>query len=382
MFLKKKSILFLSALILVLVVSACQPAAIEAPVAEDSTSAEEGATAESAEESAADGPKETIIFADTQWQSLWINNEIAMFIIENGYQYPVEVVTVTTSVMQQAMVDDEIQVIMEVWWSNIEDWWNTERDAGTIVELGDIFESSAQGFYVPRYVIEGDPERGIEPMAPDLKSVDDLPKYKDIFADPEDPEKGVLISCVTGWNCAEVIRIKTYAYGLDDTFNLAEPGSSGALDAAIAGPYKKGEAVVSYYWEPTWLLGVYDMVMLEEPAYNDECWAKITEISAEGVVDESLADTVPAGAGCGFENITIPKAVSAGMAERNPELVSFLDTMFIGTDNLNKISAYMTENEAEVEDAALWYFENYEDQWRSWLPEDVAEKVATALAAQ
>lgn len=373
MFLKKKSILLMSILILVLLVSACQPAATETPVVED---------AASEEASVADGPKETIVFADTGWQSMWINNAIAMFIVENGYEYPVEVVTVTTPVFQQAMVDDELQVIMEVWWANIEDWWNAEREAGTIVELGDIFESSAQGFYVPRYVIEGDAERGIEPMAPDLKSVDDLPQYKDIFADPEDPEKGVLISCVTGWNCAEVIRIKTYAYGLEETYNLSEPGSAGALDAAIAGPYKKGEAVVSYYWEPTWLLGVYDMVMLEEPAYNDECWSKITEIGASGVIDESLAGNVPADAGCGFENITIPKAVSAGMAERNPELVSFLDTMFIGTENLNKISAYMTENETEVEDAAMWYFENYEDQWRSWLPEDVAENVASALAAQ
>lgn len=374
MFFKKKSILLFCILIVALVISACQPAANETPAAGEAAPAEESA--------AADEEKELIVFADTQWQSLWINNEIAMFIVEHGYGYPVDVVTVTTPVMQQSLVEDEVQVIMEVWWSNIEEWWNAEREAGTIVELGDIFESSAQGFYVPRYVIEGDEERGIEPMAPDLKSVDDLPKYKDLFADPEDPDKGILVSCVTGWNCAEVIRIKTYAYGLEETYNLTEPGSSGALDAGIAGPYKKGEPVVSYYWEPTWLMGVYDMVLLEEPAYNDECWAKITEISETGVIDESLAGNVPADAGCGFENISIPKAVSAGMAERNPELVSFLDAMFIGTANLNKISAYMTENEAEVEEAALWYFENYEDQWRSWLPEDVAEKVAAAVAAQ
>ena len=172
MFLKKKTILLMIVLVLVLVVSACQPAAVEAPVAADTAAVEE------AEAAAADGPKETIIFADTQWQSLWINNEIAMFITEHGYGYPVEVVTVTTAVMQQSLEDDEVQVIMEVWWSNIEEWWDAEREAGTIVELGDIFESSAQGFYVPRYVIEGDAERGIEPMAPDLKSVSDLPQVQ------------------------------------------------------------------------------------------------------------------------------------------------------------------------------------------------------------
>lgn len=370
---KRLNILIVLVLSLTILLAACQPAAPAAPTAPADASADPAPE---------EGPKETISFADTQWQSLWINNEIAMFITEHGYGYPVEVVTVTTPVMQQSLVGDELQVIMEVWWSNIEEWWNAEREAGTIVELGDIFESSAQGFYVPRYVIEGDPDRDIAPMAPDLKSVDDLPQYKELFADPEDPNKGVLVSCVTGWNCAEVIRIKTYAYGLDETYNLSEPGSAGALDAGIAGPYMKGKPVVSYYWEPTWLLGVYDMVLLEEPEFNEECWNKITEISEAGVIDDSMADTVPEMAGCGFQNISVPKAVSAGMAERHPELVSFLDTMFIGTDNLNKISAYMTENEAEVEEAAQWYFENYEDQWRSWLPEDVADKVADALAAQ
>lgn len=324
--------------------------------------------------------KETITFADTQWQSLWINNEIAMYIIENGYGFPTESVTMTTPVMQQSLIEDDAQVLMEVWYANIQEWWDGEREAGTIVGLGDVFESSAQGFYVPRYVIEGDEERGIEPMAPDLKSVFDLPEYKDLFADPEDPDKGYLVSCVTGWNCAEVIRVKTYAYGLDETYNIMEPGSSGALDAGIAGAYKKGEPIVSYYWEPTWLLGMYDMVLLEEPEYTDECWNEIIEIGAEGVVDESLAGNVPESAGCGFENYSIPKAVSAGMAERHPELVEFLDTMFVGTDTLNKISAYMNENDAEVDEAAMWFFENYEDQWKSWIPEDIVANVEAALA--
>ena len=42
---------------------------------------------------------------------------------------------------------------------------------GTVLDLGLNMEASEMSFLVPRYVIEGDPERGIEPMAPDLKSV-------------------------------------------------------------------------------------------------------------------------------------------------------------------------------------------------------------------
>ncbi len=357
--------------------AACQPAATEEPGAAE---VEEPAEA-AGEDPVVDAEKPTVVFGDTQWQSLWINNAVAMFIVEHGYGYPVEEVTVTTPVMQQAMRDNELHVMMEIWWANVEEWWNAERDAGTIVELDPIFESSAQGYYVPRYVIEGDEERGIEPMAPDLVSVFDLPQYKDVFADPEDPDMGVIVSCITGWNCAEVNRVKFYAYGLGETYNISEPGSAGALDAAIAGPYIKGEAIVSYYWEPTWLLGVYDMVMLEEPEYSLDCWNEITTITDAGVVDESLIGNVPEEAGCAFENYAIPKAVTDEFAAEQPELTEFLNTMFIGTDNLNKISGYMTQNEASPEEAALWYFENYEDQWRQWIPEDVAEKVSAAVAA-
>ncbi len=123
------------------------------------------------------------------------------------------------------------------------------------------------------------------------------------------------------------------------------------------------------------------MVMLEEPEYSLDCWNEITTITDAGVVDESLIGNVPEEAGCAFENYAIPKAVTDEFAAEQPELTEFLNAMFIGTENLNKISGYMTQNEASPEEAALWYFENYEDQWRQWIPEDIAEKVSAAVAA-
>lgn len=37
-----------------------------------------------------------------------------------------------------------------------------------------------------RYVIEGDSERSIDPIAPDLKTVEDLKNYSHIFTDEDD----------------------------------------------------------------------------------------------------------------------------------------------------------------------------------------------------
>lgn len=323
----------------------------------------------------APGDKPTIVLADAQWQTLWILNAIAEFIIEEGYGYPVRIETVTTPVQQQAMVDGDIHVGMEMWYVNYLEWWNRVLDSGDILDLGPVFERSTQGFYVPRYVIEGDPERGIEPMAPDLRSVEQLADYKDVFADPNEPGRGVLINGITGWEVSEINKIKLHAYGLADDYNVLEPGSSAALDAAIAGAYERGEPIVAYYWEPAWLMGALDFVQLDEPPYSDQCWSRIMA-ALQG--DIAYADVGPEAA-CGYRTHDVRIAVWAGLPDIAPDVVEFLEAMEIGTDPVNDISAYMTENDTEPEEAALYFFEKYQDRWRSWLPDDVERRVEDAL---
>lgn len=358
--------------LLVMFLAACQSAST-APTATSESPAEIGQ--EPAAAPAEDGPKEVIRFADTQFQTLWINNAIAAFIIEHGYGYPVEIVQMTTPVYQQTLASGEIDVQMELWRTNVIDWYTEVTSEGKVLDLGDTYERSAQGWYVPRYVIEGDPERGIEPMAPGLKSVFDLPGYKELFQDPEDPSKGVLVNCITGWQCAKINRIKIHAYGLDDDYNLLEPGAAAALDAAIAGAYTRGEPILAYYWEPTWLLGTYDMVQLEEPEFTEACNLEIQKALDDEISLEEVTET----AGCAYETIGIHKGVHASLKDRAPEVVEFLEKMNVGTDPLNKTAAYMEAEGVEADEAAIWFFETYQDRWRNWVPDDVESRIEAAL---
>ncbi len=320
--------------------------------------------------------KEVIKFSDQQWQTHWINNAIAMFIVEHGYGYPTETVVTTTPVMKQVFPKGDIDVNTELWRFNWLDLYNELVEDGKIIDLGPTFEKSIQAWYVPRYMIEGDPERGIEATAPDLKSVSDLPKYKDLFQDPEDPDKGLFISCVTGWQCSELNRAKFFAYGLDEFFNIVEPGTSPALDAAIAGAYKKGNPILAYYWEPTWLMGAYDMYQLKEPEYTEACEKALYAAIAEDADPEKA----PKEAGCAYREYAIHKAIHPSLQERAPEVVEFLKNMNIGTATLNDVAAYMEQENVEADEAALFFFKTYAERWRSWLPDDIAAKVEQALA--
>ncbi len=158
--------------------------------------------------------KKTIVFADLGWDSAQVHNRIAGFIIQKGLGYPVKYVQGETVMLNTALIQPRRgspNVNMETWTENWQDLYDEGlakgKDPGTnegFINLGANFPNSVQGWYVPRYVVEGDKERGIEPMAPGLKSVSDLPKYWKLFKDPEDPSKGIFYSCIPGWSCALV----------------------------------------------------------------------------------------------------------------------------------------------------------------------------------
>ena len=134
--------------------------------------------------------KEPLKFSDLNWGSAHFQSELARIIAMHGYGYPVELVGGKTIALLQANRAGEIDVFIEGWMANQQEAYDEATAAGDIVLLGVMNDDNWQsGFVVPTYVIEGDTARGIEPMAPNLKSVFDLdqPEYKELFKNPENP---------------------------------------------------------------------------------------------------------------------------------------------------------------------------------------------------
>lgn len=117
---------------------------------------------------------------------------------------------------------------------------------------------------MPRYVIEGDPQRKLEAKAPKLRSIADLAQYAEVFRDPEEPGKGRFYNCPAGWTCELENSEMLKSYGLEETFTNFRPGTGPALDAAVLSSYRRGEPILFYYWSPTPLMGRADLVRLEE----------------------------------------------------------------------------------------------------------------------
>jgi len=307
----------------------------------------------------ANDDKPTLIFADAGWDSICFHNDVARFIIENGYGYPTDVIPGSTPTTFAGFRNGDIDIYMELWKQNIIEDYQDAIEKGEIIEVSINFDDNDQGLYVPTFVLKGDPARGIEPMAPDLKTVKDLPKYWELFKDPEDPSKGRIYGSIPGWVADEILFAKFENYGLDENFNYFRPGSDTALAAGIAKAVEEGKPWVGYYWEPTWIAGKYDITLLGDDEYSDEKWNN--------------------GYACEWPGTDVTICVHSSMSEKAPDVVEFVKNYRTSSQLTSEALAYMLDNEVGTAEAAKWFLKEHQDLWSSWVPEDIAGKVKTAL---
>lgn len=295
-------------------------------------------------------------FADSNWDALQVLNSIAATIVREGYGCDVEMVAGDMVPLFTAMQRNDVDIFMDIWMANNMEIWEATAESGA-QDLGVFYSDASEGWYVPRYVIEGDAERGIDPMAPDLTGVDDLVANKALFDDPEQPGMGRFLNCPIGWGCEQKNNTKLEAYGLTDDFTNFKPGSGAALDASFASAYKRGQPIVGYYWEPTWLMGLYDMVKLEEPACTDD-----------------NADA------CAFSETASHIVASADFVAQADALEDFFRNISTSSQQVSGMLSYLQENDgADREDAAMNFLKSQADTWTQWVPADVAEKVKSSL---
>ncbi|NCB64229.1 MAG: ABC transporter substrate-binding protein, partial [Clostridia bacterium] len=106
-----------------------------------------------------------IVATDNGWDSQRIHNAIAELVVEHAYKgYEFETSTAASNMNWQSLLAGDIDLDIESWTDNVATYPD-DVARGDIVDVGVLVPDSRQGLYVPRYVIEGDQERGIEPMA-------------------------------------------------------------------------------------------------------------------------------------------------------------------------------------------------------------------------
>jgi glycine betaine/proline transport system substrate-binding protein len=308
----------------------------------------------------------TVNFAGLNWESARFLTEVMRYVLEQGYGCKTDVLPGTSIAMELALARNDIQVFAEEWIGR-STAWNDAAKAGKVVAVGDIIKDSSEGWYVPEYVVKGDARRGIKAAAPGLRSVADLARYKEVFMDDEEPDKGRFLNCPTGWTCQGVNTQKLKAYGMNASYVNFRPGTGPALDAAIASAVQRGRPVLFYYWSPTAMMGRYKFVRLEEPAFSQACWDTLT----------AQNNTRP----CGTVNPPnrLRVGVSRAFHDADPALTALFERMNVPVDLINALLAEREAKKLEATALAQLFLKRQPAIWQAWMPADIAAKISSTL---
>lgn len=163
---------------------------------------------------------------------------------------------------------------------------------------------------------------------------------------------------IPGWAATEIMRNKVNSYGLNELYNYVEPGSQAAMDATVVSALDRQENIVFYYWEPTWLMGKYDFVQLEDDPYDAEHYQ-------EGV------------GACPSVKVTV--VASNQFAQSNPEFCEFLAKYHTSSALTNEGLAHMQDTKDDFKATAKWFLQQHPELIDQWLTAEQAAKLRDAL---
>ena len=152
-------------------------------------------------------------------------------------------------------------------------------------------------------------------------------------------------------------------------WNLIDPGSAAGLDGSIAKHSEQGEHWFGYYWNPTSIIGKYDMRAIDMGSWaGADNWDGCVALGNAGCeasswtasrVNTLLSDNMyyngPTGAMAYFEARTYPGTV------------------------MNAMLVWMEDTGGTGADAATEFLSSQGDTWKAWVSADVAASVEASL---
>ncbi len=280
----------------------------------------------------------------TEWTGSELNVAIAELLIERRLGYPVTAVEVLDI---PDMLDDlesgELDAVLEIWPSSLEDPDRAAFDDDRVETLGPLGVVGQIGWYVPRYVIDADPSLATwEGYA--------SAEVAKRFASIETGTRGRFL----GTDPAYIQADEEIIEALSLPFDVVYSGSDAATASALEKAYASEEPILLYWWTPTVEVAEFDLVEVALPERDASCEADVAAGKPRS---------------CGYSPDELFKAGAPDLAERAPDLHQFLRLFTIETDDqLAMIQAVEADGQAVETVAEDWVEEN-RARWEAWFEE-------------
>ncbi len=295
-----------------------------------------------------------VSITEMNWASASVVTNVATFIMEQGYGCDVTIVpSDTVPAVTSVAENGEPDIVTELWLNSTGEVYEQLEDQGKVERLGKVLEpGGVEGWWIPTYLAEEHPE---------LKTIDG------IMANPE-LVGGQFNNCPDGWGCRVVSDNLVRALDLEDSgIEVFNHGSGETLATSMASAYEDEQPWFGYYWGPTVPLGKYEMTKVDLGPVKEDVHTRNQNQDAEnpGVSD--------------FPAAPVLTSVTTDFKGDNPAVAEFLSKMTFETATMSGILAWMDENNASAEEAAVYFLTNNTGTWRGWLNDSAEENLASVL---
>lgn len=282
--------------------------------------------------------------AEMNWTSGGIITGVTAFLLEQGYGCNVTVIpSATTTAITSLAENNEPDVVPELWVNSAPVFFRLEEE-GRVLKASDSFsDGGTEHWLVPDYLVEENPE---------------LATIEGILDNP-DAVDGVFHSCPDGWGCRIVSDALAEAFDLEGNgIEVFHHGSGETLAGAMASAYENREPYFGYYWGPTAPLGAYNYVNVDLGPYDQAIHDCNQDVDCNEVGVS------------GFPAADVFNVVTTDFADREPAAFDLIQNVSFENDQMSELLAWHGDNNASVDEAVVYYLQNNQEQWMSWLSDD------------
>lgn len=295
-----------------------------------------------------------VSITEMNWASASVVTNVAKFVMEQGYGCNVAVIPSDTVPAVTSIAENgEPDILTELWLNSTGEVYNELEQQGKIERLGKVLApGGVEGWWIPSALAEKHPE---------LTTIEGVMENPDLVGNRFN-------NCPDGWGCRVVSDNLIRALDLESSgIEVFNHGSGETLASSMASAVQDGEPWLGYYWGPTVPMGKYDMTRVELGDYKEQ----VHENNQNQDADNPGVSEFPAA--------PVLTSVTTDFKEREPEVTEMLSKMTFQTSTMSSILAWMDENNASAEEAAVYYLSNNTSEWSSWLNDSARQNLAAVL---
>ncbi|WP_308917856.1 glycine betaine ABC transporter substrate-binding protein [Jannaschia sp. LMIT008] len=294
-----------------------------------------------------------VVITEMDWASAAIVTQVSTFLMTQGYGCDVQVVpSSTTPAMVSVAETGKPDIVTEVW-TNGNPGYDELAAAGTIVTLADVLsDGGVQGFYIPTVLAEAHPE---------LTTIDGVLANPDLVG-------GRLHSCPEGWACQNTATAYARAAGFEEAgIEVFQHGSGETLATSMAAAVENGDPWFGYYWEPTSILGKYDMTRVDLGEYDQETFTCNSDPACEDIGVTA------------YPVVPVKTVVTTTFEAENPTITALMNNVRFTNAQMGEVLAWQEDNGASNSEAAVYFLTTYPEVWGGWVDDAARERLSALL---